>query len=661
MALLVPAAWLLVALGLATRTRTRREAVLAGFSITTAFMLALTEVLSLVRAVALLWIAAAWAIAVLGVAVGAHERIAAGYVRFREPRRGPKDTRGRAVAAVLATFAVGTFLSAILYPITNYDSLTYHMPRVLMWFQSHSVAHFSTADGRMVFSSPLVEYWVLQLKILAGGSDRLANLVQWVSYVTAGIVASMIAGRLGAGRRGQQLAALAVAITPMAILQASTTQNDLTCALWSLVAAYWVVDYIIAEDTSFAWWRVAALGSALGLAFAAKPPAYLLTAAFGVWAAVAVGKREGWRRMFVLGASVVLVAVVMNAGWYARNAADLQGDVLALSAPGNAHILIQDRDPGDIVAASLKNGSMLLGTPSEAVNGAIASSVRWIIGAYGGEVDNAANTEVPDQPYGLDGHVVSHDVGPSPVIALLVLLSASLVLTRRGPGSRAARWYLLAAAASFFAITGLIKWNHFVNRVTLGGLLLLVPLVGLAAEEAWKRLRAPLRVVAVGLLALAVLWGTAVLLFNTTNRLVPPSVLPVEIGNRDVGWWNTTYADLRFRILVAPLEEPMTEIAGIVDRADMHVVAIDQFPGNAPIYPLLALLPDSRFEYVDHLEFIAPGGGSTPPDGVLVIRMVDEQDPVPAGGTARGTIVYGPETTMGFVFTLYDTRRGALP
>lgn len=661
MALLVPAAWAVVFVALSARSRTLREAAVGALAAATVFMLTFTELLSLAHALALPWVPVAWTAGIVVFAALARRPLRDGLQRLRTTFPRAEGKCDALILGVLVLFAGGTLLSALLYPITNYDSLTYHMPRVLMWFQNHSVARFSTADGRMAFSSPLVEYWVLQLKILAGGSDRLANLVQWSSYIAAGVVASLIAARLGAGRRGQQLAALAVVITPMAVLQASTTQNDLTCALWSLVAAYWIVDYAAAEDGRFEWWRVLALGSALGLAYAAKPPAYLLTAPFLVWVAVTVVRREGLQRMLALGASVVLVAVALNTGWYVRNAIDLQGDALALSAPGNTHILIQDRDVGDILAATLKNGSMLLGTPSEAVNGAIASSVRWMIGVYGGEVDNAANTEVPDQPYELDGHVVSHDVGPSPVIALLVMLSAVLVLTHREPEWRGARWYLLAAAMSFIAITGLIKWNHFVNRVTLGGLLLLVPLVGLVAGDAWRHSRALLRSVVAAVLVLTVLWGAAVMLFNTTNRLVPPSALPVEIGNRDVGWWNTSYDDLRFRILVGPLEEPMTAIARVAEGADMRVVAIDQFPGNAPVYPLLALLPDVRFEYVDHLEFAAPGTAPAAPDGVLVIRMADEQQPVPAGDTARGTIVYGPETSMGFVFTLYDTRRGALP
>lgn len=65
------------------------------------------------------------------------------------------------------------------------------------------------------------------MKILAGGTERLSNTVQWFSYVFSVMAVSLIALGLGGERQGQQVAAMVAAATPMAILQASTTQNDL--------------------------------------------------------------------------------------------------------------------------------------------------------------------------------------------------------------------------------------------------------------------------------------------------------------------------------------------------------------------------------------------------------------------------------------------------
>ena len=46
------------------------------------------------------------------------------------------------------------------------DSLNYHLPRILMWYQNESVAHFATSDTRMIGSPPLKEFvdlWIYSI------------------------------------------------------------------------------------------------------------------------------------------------------------------------------------------------------------------------------------------------------------------------------------------------------------------------------------------------------------------------------------------------------------------------------------------------------------------------------------------------------------------
>ena len=105
-----------------------------------------------------------------------------------------------------------------------------HVPhaRVFFWLQNRSVDLFATSEARQLFSSVFTEYFVAQIKSLSGGSDRPVNLVQRLSYVFALPAVSLVAESLGASRRGQALATVVMASMPMAVAQASTTQNDLT-------------------------------------------------------------------------------------------------------------------------------------------------------------------------------------------------------------------------------------------------------------------------------------------------------------------------------------------------------------------------------------------------------------------------------------------------
>ena len=78
----------------------------------------------------------------------------------------------------------------------NWDSMTYHMPRVFHWLQNGSVAHYATNIGRQVASPVLGAYVNLHVYALAGGNDLFVNLLQSVSYLSSGILVYAIAGKI---------------------------------------------------------------------------------------------------------------------------------------------------------------------------------------------------------------------------------------------------------------------------------------------------------------------------------------------------------------------------------------------------------------------------------------------------------------------------------
>ena len=75
------------------------------------------------------------------------------------------------ICTILAT----TLLIALVSPPNNYDSMTYHMARVVNWIQNRSVAHYPTHITRQLYSAPWAEYAIMHLQVLSGG-DRFATL-----------------------------------------------------------------------------------------------------------------------------------------------------------------------------------------------------------------------------------------------------------------------------------------------------------------------------------------------------------------------------------------------------------------------------------------------------------------------------------------------------
>jgi len=71
-----------------------------------------------------------------------------------------------------------SLLVALIAPPNNWDSMTYHMARVMYWMQHQSVAHYPTHNPRQLDSPPWSSFAIMHLQLLSGG-DRFANLVQW--------------------------------------------------------------------------------------------------------------------------------------------------------------------------------------------------------------------------------------------------------------------------------------------------------------------------------------------------------------------------------------------------------------------------------------------------------------------------------------------------
>ena len=644
---LIIAVWLVLFLALLDEERPGRAAALGAFTVVSVAVLVLTEVLSLLRALDALWLGLSWAVILLVFAIALRKRISTGLARVRAITWTEGWQRLEwLTAGVLGFFLTGTLLSALLYPIVHYDGLTYHMPRVFFWFQNQSVAPHPTPFGPQLFSGTFATYFVLHLKILSGGIDRLANTVQWISYGFAIVAASLISLRLGANRRGQQVVAIATAATPMALLQASTTQNDLTTAVWCLTAVHCALGYIDSPPSrgraTIAW--IAWTGAALALAVQSKASAYLVCVPFFVWLTIAAVRRDGLKRASVIGISVLLTALALTSPWYARNAMLLDGDIIGSSAPGMTHILIKDRDVSNVATTALKNSSMMLGTPFESVNELVASVVRTTVGLYGGDLENPRTKEAPSGPYRLDPRIATHDVGPSPMIVLLIATSVAILLASWRRLRRERLWYLACALTAIFLVAGLISWNLFINRVLLGPLLLLVPIVGVAVTEAQRHSRRTVMSIVYLILILAVAWGAFVMLFNTTNRLISPSVLPEGIEARELGYWNTSYADLRFRVLTPELEKPFKAIAAAIEQENVTRIGIHDHVAHFPNYGLLWLLGDRDVRYVRNT--LLQDRISTAhfePQVIVEIIHADDYPDLLQDGTTRGEQLLEPQ------------------
>lgn len=657
--MLILLAWLTGFLALAGRDRPLRESAIAAFSGVTVFMLLSTEVLSLLGAIRLVPVAASWLAALLLVLIAQRTYVVAGARRLREFRPPSLATVERLIAGVIGAFAAGGLFAALAYPTTNWDSLVYHLPRVLFWYQNGSVAHYPTSDGRQLFSSTIVDYFILNHMVLGGGSDRLQNITQWSSYVFAALVISLIAQRLGAGRRGQLISALVCMSIPIAALQASTTQNDLTVALWCATAVYAAMGVFSqehAEDAHpslpLAWGAWA--GAAAGLAVQSKATAYLVLPAFFVMALIVSVRRIGARRSGAAVLAAIVCFLVLNGFSYARNASTLDGDIIGFGAPTMDHIFTKARDPLRITTTGLKNASSLLGSDSAALNQAIVGAVTATVEAMGGDIDDPLTNEHGKQVYALPGDWLGHDQAPALSVTLLVLLSLASAFSPRLRTSSLQAGYGIAGLVSLAMVTGLITYNAAINRLLLAPLMLLVPLIGCVYSVGHSRISRVVQLISLPLIVASVLIAGAAIAFNGSTRLIPfPGWAPSTQMSPTTGWWEVPYDRLRYKL--NPESEALaTALSEAVEVNEISSVGVRKRVDGVPVYPLLRALRDTRLQYIDYV--VLPDklqSTEQPPEAVLEIVNVNEYPEGLSDAARQGETLVAPTRVWEGIVVFY--------
>lgn len=139
-----------------------------------------------------------------------------------------------------------TVLAIITVPY-NWDSMTYHLPKVAYWAENHSVAHYATTIYRQVGNPPLHEFISLDVYLLMGNTDYLLNLIQCGAYLTNAWLVYEIAGKIGCSSKAAKVGMLLFCSTPIAFAEALTTQNDNLACLFLLIFVYELSDFLDRE------------------------------------------------------------------------------------------------------------------------------------------------------------------------------------------------------------------------------------------------------------------------------------------------------------------------------------------------------------------------------------------------------------------------------
>lgn len=401
----------------------------------------------------------------------------------------PMDVKLMAWLAGLLILLLGVVAFAL--PGTNWDSLTWRLPRVMHWIQQGSVEHFATNNLRQIESAPWAGFAIATLHLLQG-SDQSANLIQWFAMLTSVMGATFIAEQLlpasgltilrdGTPTQQKQFrirlnafTALLVVTLPIGALEAVTTQTDCITTCWVACLASFTL--VLANDPAN---LACGLAAGFALALGAFTSGVMWLYALPVLVALAFWSWRKWRAKnfhWRVAAMFLFGFLVINAGHLTRN-------VRAFGSPfGSAIGTELERNEtisfGGTFSNVLRNLLLDSDTGVPPITQVINATFSRLHVLTGHDENDPATTH-PEAPFVLTDRFVVTDAHASAPVHLLLVLAAALVLLAR---VRSQKWLLVYGAgiiASFLLFCALFRWRQSNAQIHLAWLVMLMPLVAI--------------------------------------------------------------------------------------------------------------------------------------------------------------------------------------
>ena len=467
------------------KERDLREAILLMSVIWGILVLGITEILSLFNQLTPIGIAVLWGVSILciigiGVKINRlplHSIYSPSYLI--PPNLSFKNYKSLIILSPYFFLMVVTLgLIAFIAAPNNWDSMTYHLSRVMHWQQNKSVRFYPTYNLRQLHMSPWAEIAILHLQVLVG-SDRLANFVQYFAMIGSVIGVSYIAKLLGGDIKAQLFSSLAVITIPMGILQSTSTQNDYVVGFWMICFVSFSLVLMKTKPNLILYLLI---GASLGLAIITKATAIIYAAPFIFWIGWVLIKRlktNVWRPALIISGMILL----LNSGHFARNY-HLYGSPLGPESESGSSAYSYKNDVYNISSFAsnlVRNVGLHLGIPIGRLNKIIEKTIYKFHPYLGIPIDDHRTTWTNTKfSVSYSRH---EDLAGNPLHLILFLISLFLLFSFKSIRSVESVIYVICVVISFFIFCFLLKWQPWHSRLHLSFFILAMPITGIVLSR----------------------------------------------------------------------------------------------------------------------------------------------------------------------------------
>ncbi len=393
-----------------------------------------------------------------------------GIIRWKE-----MDIMTKLIVFIIFFSVFFSVVRAVVYPPMNNDSVVYHLPRAVYYYEMEAVSNVPSTYVIMNYSGPANAILLAHWFILSGGNELGVNLIQFPAMICVGCVIYRICSLLDIDFRYSVLAGGLAMSLPLTILQAATTQNDLLAASYALLVVYFFVKTLKSSSRI----DMICMGIAGGAVFISKIasasvvlPFFLAYFSYGGYRIFHEKKAKsllfgyGWAFVSMLG---------ITFSFWIRNFLDLNGDFLALG-PSSYMNGAETFSFMDYVGKIWIYLIYSCCTRYSRISNVVLSKAREIYNFIGAkEYGNWDYYRIVDRP--------NHDFYPYGVTLIACLLCLFYLSIK---GKSYFRIYAVLSVISLLLGYIIMPGNGFiqsVTRYTLGNVIVCVPTIAMVFNE----------------------------------------------------------------------------------------------------------------------------------------------------------------------------------
>lgn len=367
------------------------------------------------------------------------------------------------IYGLVAIFVLAvTFMVAIASPPNNWDSMTYHNARVMNWLDQKTLVASYTPNYRQVFFPPLASFFKLIIFSFTK-ADFLFNGIQWLFGVVAAYSVALGVRVVTKRRSMAMFGAVLALLMPGAILQSSSTQNDLVLSCF-LVTAFSVFLSQLENDESNAALDYL-FSASVAFAFLTKGTAVFYVSPVALLWVLSALKRRSAKRVLVL----ALLALAVNLPHALRvhryfGTFKPPTSEMVTSAAWQDGVMHYGKR---VVSQSLKNAVLQLDGvyPIDVARESLESGVGFLHRLIGQPIDDQ---RMPSKPFWLWPKIFRDEDYSGNTLHLLILIAilvASFFI--RGKRAQAIRLMLALMVLQVVLFSASVAWYEYNNRLTL--------------------------------------------------------------------------------------------------------------------------------------------------------------------------------------------------